>query len=542
MNEFFCVVDQAKFTTTGHLFAVLARCQHLICMRYAERLQAQHSKVTCPICFQEYLPDSYIDRQETAIRTRRLRDGEVRCCNHEKKAGEYFCVEEMKVYCEDCAHKDRDCCKNSREVDFNVEIAYHLRVEFERMQANGRLRRIVVSSSHITTAQDRYVLLRKLLDTQRSLPLCFTHHRPVTVIHPDTLLMKCSDCSKQEGCTDMNRCPGDIPCIIRTYLRTMDCYRLSKDLCKRLRNLETESLDQLLRTVEGLSLIPKEGDSPKEDLFCPKCGKDAVRLWKLPCAKAVHVLCLACAENEYTATQLVSCPLDFNQFKTFPSEYLRLSPISRTEERVAPNEQPKVQLGISQIAQLQGQPLPPPTLSGPCFKPVTRFSSVFPPVGTDIPRSMQPWYVSQDSVAIEAVSFQASAVIRVTGITLGRPVSANDTVLLEEVFLVKGTRTDGISRVKLLNKPRQITGGEVAIDIQFDTSALCQAGTFYTLRFLLKPQCESVQLFRGCHYQTQSYLQSEGVEFWYFQEPEPSADLCNGDQSRTGPVLRLFYR
>ena len=537
MDEFYCVVDQAKFTTTDHPFAVLVHCKHLICIGFAERLQVQHSKVTCPICSQEYLCDAYIDSQETAVQTRRLREREVMCENHGRKAGEYFCVREMKVYCEDCAHGGRDCCKDSREVDFNIEVAYHTRVEFQRMQANGEyiseeLRRIVVNSGHISTAQERYVLLRKLLATQRSLPLCLTHHLPATAIHPETLLLKCAACSEREKCTDVNNCPGDIPCLVRNYLRSVDCYGLPKDLCKRLGNLETASLDQVLRTAESLSLVTKESGKPKDTLFCPKCGKDVVQLWKLPCIKAVHALCFECAESEYTAVQLVTCPLDLNQFQSFPSQYLQPA----VPQPVPPKEEPK-------LAQLQGQPLPPPSLCGPCFKAVVRFSSVFPPAGADIPRSMQPWHVAQDSVAIEAVSFQASAVIRLTGLTLGRPVNTTVTVLLEEVFLVTGTRADGVSRVKLLNRTKEIAGGSIAIDIQFDTTALCQADSFYTLRFRLRPQLrESVLLFRGNHYQTEPFLRAEGVDFWYFQEPEPGADLCNGDHARTGPILRLFYR
>ena len=561
MGEFYCVVDQAVFSTTDHCFAVLLHCKHLICLRFAERLISEQNKVKCPICFQEYLPSAYIDRQETALQTGRLREREVHCESHEERAGQYFCGKEMRVYCEDCAHVGRECCRDSREVDFNIEIGYQIRVELERKLGCGEyiseeMKRLATYSGHISTAQDRYALLRKLLETSKALPLCRVHRLPVTTLQPHTLALSCAACPQLENCLDVTTSHRDIPHLLRTYLCSLHFYLLTKDLCKRLAELETLSVDQLLRTADSIARVGAERDlsGRKNAVFCPKCLQEVEELRKLPCAKATHVLCLQCANREYTATQLVTCPLDLNQFQCFPTKSIQftnsasispslslidkpsLCPAKPSKQAISP-EKPQSK------PDLQGQSLPSPSLTGPCYKPLSRFSSVLPPASTDIPRSMQPWQVSQDSICIEAVSFQASALVRITGMTLGRPVQQNATVLLDEVFIVKGTKADGVSRVKLLNGTREIAGGGVCLDIPFDTTALCAADHFYTLRFRLRPsKAESVQLYRGNHYLTEAYLQSEGVEFWYFQEPEPSTEMCNGDHSRTGPVLRLYYR
>lgn len=561
MGEFYCVVDQAVFSTTDHCFAVLSHCKHFICLRFADLLISEQNKVKCPICFQEYLPNAYIDRQETALQTGRLREREVRCQNHEERAGQYFCGREMMVYCEDCAHVGRECCRDSREVDFNIEIGYQIRVELERKLGNGEyiseeMKRLATYSGHISTAQDRYVLLRKLLDTSKALPLCRVHRLPVTALQPLTLALRCAACHELENCLNVTTSYGDIPHLLRAYLRSLHCYLLTKDLCKRLAELETQSVDQLLRTAESIARVGEERDvsGRKNGLFCPKCLQETEELRKLPCAKATHVLCLQCVNREYTATQLVTCPLDLNQFQCFPTDSIKspnptsvshsLSLIDKPSLGPAkPSKQSISPAKPQSKPDLQGQSLPSPSLTGPCYKPLSRFSSVFPPASTDIPRFMQPWQVSQDSICIEAVSFQASTLVRITGMTLGRPVQANTTVLLSEVFIVKGTKADGVSRVKLLNGTREIAGGGVGADIPFDTTALCEADSFYTLRFRLRPnKAESVQLYRGNHYLTEAYLQSEGVDFWYFQEPEPSTEMSNGDHSKTGPVLRLYYR
>lgn len=497
-----------------------------------------------------------IDESGTHEVNKSLKRKEIACDAHAETPGEYFCSQELKVFCEKCKHS-AGCCEESKDIKGDVD--FHLRLLREKPQLPADLR-LKLGNIAGFTAQACYQLLRAW-EEQKKQPqvrLCSAHQTmQAEGIHKLALTLGCQKCISVENWNYIRLESleiGEFVGYIRVYLRRVHCYLVPVALLAKLAGSDRLEVNGLLEFAGEIRTLPTSNpEIIPQALYCPKCLTLVPRLLRLNCFGACHGLCTTCVSE--AGPTGIKCPLDGNIYQSLSGDVVQY----REEEKCqgmqgnGTDSDMEVPEGLSTVTSVvrswphwKGTSLPPPSITGRDVKVLQRFLGLYPPVKaskSELRPAMSPWKIDQSSETIEAFVFTVSDPLVLIGLTVASPISRDIHMLVDQVQIRLGNSMDAPVLASPFASAKEVFNVTLAADFQFDTPVGISANTPYTLSLKLRtPNREPLIVYKGNQTTAQEYLSSDGVELWSFEQPIARGKILNGDNHVSGPILRLFYR
>ena len=496
-----------------------------------------------------------IDEGGTYELNESLKRSEIVCEAH-AAPGEYFCSQELKVFCEKCKHST-DCCEENKDLKSEVNFRLRLIKEKPQLPADWRLK---LSNLDCFTAQTSYRHLRAWIDYEKQpqARLCSAHQTmQAEGIHKLALTLGCRKCISVENGNYIRLEAlekGELVDCIRVYLRKVHCYLVPEALLAKLAGLDRLEVNGLLEFVEEIRTLPTSNpEIIPQTLHCPKCLALVPRLLRLNCFGICHGLCPTCvSEAGSTGFQ---CPLDGNIFQSLSGGVVQY----REEEKCqgvqanGTDSDMEVPEGLSTVTSVvrswphwKGTSLPPPSITGREVKVLKRFLGLYPPVKaskSELRPAMSPWKIDQRSETVEAFVFTVTDPLVLIGLTVASPISRDIRMLVDQVQIRIGNSMDALVHASPFASAKEVFNVTLAADFQFDTPVGISANIPYTLSLKLRtPNREPLIVYKGNQITAQEYLSSDGVGLWSFEQPIARGTVLNGDNHISGPILRLFYR
>lgn len=547
-----CQFHGERFNSLNHQPLVLNACEHTQCSQAFEEYLSRTGGYKCPTCKVAYFAARDVNEIATKRALQELEEAEVKCeverGHRAGVVGHFLCKRDRKVYCEACKHTS-DCCFLPESLSF--EIAQLLREESKRSDLGDHLKYAISSLRTMPAAQARYDLLRKCVESEESgtWKCPFHCHFEALFLHKATLKFGCEECARGKGGfvdlrTNLDTCKD----LINAFLERIDCQTVPFAVLRDLSRLSLLSRKSQFSLIQRISELPETHRVPiGATLICPSCLSAVFSLRRLPCFEAVHGICSTCLSPQLTKG-FVRCPLDGKMYSEVSSELLKspFGPLSQPYFFTSDTTDPR-QYGSRTTEEaratvgFQGTELPQSSL--PDCEVLRRFWAVYPPfeVKKNALRPwMLPWEVQCALGQVEALGLEVDTRITLKGVTIACPVDSHVRVTLKDMKITLGEGNTS-TIISIQPSPIELFAGKPCQDVSFAPSVPISAHQKAVLSFQMASSEDRIQVYRGNHVTAPDKLQSAGVGQWRLFQPELTGAFLGGDQSKTGPILRLFY-
>lgn len=545
-----CAVHRVHFTSLSHPLLKLKGCSHYHCKDYYESSLQTEGTYTCPECRRGFLETEKLadfDESGTYEAIKVLKCNEIDCERHPQTLGMYFCSQELKVFCESCKHEE-PCCEETK--DLRSQITHQLLLLREKPHLPADLK-VKIRGWDTHSTQSRYELLKAGSRQAQPMRLCSTHQTmPAVGIHRTTLTLGCAKCvavetEKYLAVASVRR--EEVTELLQQYLRRVHCYAVPRPLLQRLLTINQLAIDQLFDLALEVCQLPTSNpEAVPSTLYCPKCLSDVPRLLRLNCFGGCHGLCSECSAPGLEGIQ---CPLDGNTFQSLPGTVVQCQEEAKTlpiagvdsDMELPEEELPTITQKVRSWPHWKGTSLPAATITGTDVKVMQRFFGLYPPAKAllcELPTAMDPWKVNQHQT--EAFVFTVSHPLLLIGLTIGCPLRPATPMLVDQVQIRRGKSILAPVTASPFLATKEVCSAALVADLRFDTDVPINSNSPYTLSLQLRSRStELLQVYRGNQITAREKFPSDGVDEWCFERPK---EVLNGDNSISGPILRLFYK
>jgi len=548
-----CAVHRNQFNSVSHRLIKLKGCPHRHCLAYYESALEKGGGYTCLICNWGYMETEKLadfDESGTYEAIEALKRNEIDCERHPRTLGEYFCSQELKVFCENCKH-GANCCEENKDV--RSIIVHQLFLMQEKPQLPADLK-VKLRNWDMHSTQSCYELLRSCLRQQRTMKLCSNHQTmQAEGIHRTALTLGCAKCVSVEAdnyvAVDLVG-TQEVTGLIQQYLRRVHCYVVPLPLLAKLLTISALEIDPLLDLAVEISQLPTSKEEPvPTTLNCPKCLSPVPHLIRLNCFGGCHGLCSQCSIVGLTGIQ---CPLDGNTFQSLAGTLVQSQEEAKCQgvqnsgvdsDMELPECLSTITERVKSWPHWKGTSLPASTITDTDIKVAQRFFGLYPPAKAlhcDLPLAMDPWNVNQHLDQVEAFVFTVTHPLLLLGLTIGCPLNPATQMLVDQVEIRRGKSLLAPVTATPFRSSKKVSNAGLVADLRFDTAVPIDSNSPYTLSLKLRSRGrELLQVYKGNQVTARENFSSDGVDLWSFERPK---EVLNGDNSISGPILRLFYK